>query len=767
VWFDTNPNPTTLVVNNATTGNYTTSVGVSTQTYYYKAQAWNSTGGYSANSSVQNWTFDRVSPSLTIQPNNEFNLQNYSRRNPFDHVLNLNLTVGDDHALYGFSVNVTRTGTVYFNYSNETLTGTQYNYTASVDTTTWPVGRYDVNIQASDSHTKNAIKDYVVTKAQSKLRFQTDEGNDISIETDDPASVDAVKDNDRYSFEFSYNGKGSKARTFHVKSATPIVYLPSSSYKAHFIVKNGVQGNWIDFEGVTGTPIVTKVTENHYVVRFDNLPDKLAFHSIGGLNVLDANYSFYNGNYSLQNPSPVFTGEAIVLGLNMTNDASSITSIMANLTYNGTVYAPSATNDSVLYQFTQARTNPNVTATIAYNWTLNVTEGDGYSMLFNISASHSIQDWGIISCGSPAFINWTQYDEDTPANLNAGTFQVGLTYWVGNKSNAKTYNATYALASSWSLCFTPVDANFTANIYAQNTVMGGFTHRFYIQNANYSNSTTFYKLYSPLNTSLSAYSDLTITTRQSTDYKYFKNVYAQLQRFYIGTGTWLTVQYDKSGDFGLLFFDVKEQSVDYRLLYYNENNTLLKQTDSLKFVCTSGVCELTQLLDPAASGVTAATVTSSLSFNNATGILSVNWTGSSTTASTVVIKIVKLATTTTSICSTTQTGNAGSFTCNATGYTGTLYATVDADGKPNAATYFDVPRASIGSLISPAFSSLITFILMLTIIGFGLFSPMGLVIAVILSLVVVYWIGIFTPITVTFLIISAVIGFVISIKVKQ
>lgn len=766
IWFDATGDPSTLVVNNATSGSYATNVG-SSGTYAYKAACWSAVGGFSANTSVRTWVYDVVAPSILLYSSNEFNAQNYSLRNPYDGLVHLNISFSDDHDLYGMLVNITRAGVVYFNATNETLDGTNYNYSRTINASGWPVGRYNVTLQVSDSHTAKEIRPYGVERVQNGLRFVTAEGNDITIESAEKGAAGAEKKKDRYEFEFGYSDATVKPRTFHVKSDKPIVYKPNSGYKAHFVVSNGRGGNWIDFEGIEGTPEVRRINDRHYTVTFQNVPSYVKFKSIGGLNVLEANYTFYVGNYSVQSTSPVYAGELTTLGLNITTE-SGISNITATLSYNGTSYVPVVESSSGLFSFARVIPAANTTTNASYYWTVNVTQADGNATMFNISGVQVVRDWTITACGTPAFINWTQYDEDTPATKLTGTLAVEITYWVGNRTNAKLYNATFGSANSWAVCFSPADANFSADIYAQNTVPESFTHRFYVQNGTYSNSTTRYSLYNANASNDALYSDMKVTTRYVTSYSYFKNVFAQLQRRYVGEGVWRTVQYDKSGDFGLLFFDVKEQSVDYRLRYYDENNSLLLETDSLKFVCTGAVCELTQLLNPNSATAPSPDVSTVITFNNATSILTVSWDGGTSAESTVSMKVTKQnyngAVT---ICSTTQTGAGGSYACNATGYTGELFVTLDVNGEQAVAEYVPIGRASIGRYLSRATQALATFLLMVAIIAFGLFSPIALVIVTIIALVVVFFLGTLTAITATFIIIAAVIGFVLAIKVKK
>jgi hypothetical protein len=766
VWFDNTTNPTTLVVNNATSGVYTTNVTSTTRTYYYKAGVWNSTGNFSSNTSVRNWTFDTVNPSIVLNPLNEFGTSNYTTRDPYNGVVSLNITFTDDHDLYGMSVNITRSGTTYFNVSNETLNGLSYNYTNTLNASTWPVGRYNVELFVSDSHTANAITNYQVTSKKSSITFKPGNDNNIKIESRETSTITAVKELDRYSFRIVFDDSATKARVFDVKTdKCPLKYKPNSGFKAHFVSSCGRGGNWVDFEGAEGTPAVTRIDDYHYTVSYASLPSDVTFRSIGGLNVLSVNYSFYVGNYSVGSTTPVFAQEPGTVLLNVTNDAS-VSNITAVLSYNGTSPTITRSNTTGLFQFNTLVISPNATTNLTYTWTVTATQGDGNYSVFNVSGVQFVRNWGPTSCGT-RFANWTQYDEDSPATKLNGTLSLEVTYWIVNYSNARTFNTTFTASTDFSLCFTPVDAAFRADIYAQNTVPDSFTHRFYVQNTSLSNVTTVYPLYNANSSNDAQYSDMRITTRFVANYSYFRNVLAHLQRRYVGEGVWRTVQYDKSGDFGLVFFDIREQTTDYRIRYYDASNNLLLETDSVKFSCTSTVCDLTQLLNPAAVVVASGDVETIVAFNNTTSVLSVSWDAGSASKSVDIVVSKQNFNGKVTVCSITQVGVAGSYDCNATGYTGELFVTIDADGVQKAAEYVPIARANLATLLSKGTQAVITFLLMLTIVSFGMFSPIALVIMTVLSLIVVFFLGTLNALTITFIVIAAVMGFVIAIKVKQ
>lgn len=254
------------------------------------------------NTTARTWIYDTLLPNITLNPNNGFNQSNQTST-PFAPNLQLNFTIADETALYGLLVNITHpNGTSFFSYTNETLSGKNFSYENLLDVSTWPGANYSVEITASDSHTAQEIPEYRVTKpiGGGRLIFDTAEGNVIRIETDLLTTVDAIKSRDRYSFSFDFLTSGTRSRTFQVKSDNaPIVYLPNSPYKAHFVIGTAKGGNWIDFEGLPGTPTITKISDYHYQVTFASVPERVTFNSIGGLNTNTQNYRFSRNTLSL------------------------------------------------------------------------------------------------------------------------------------------------------------------------------------------------------------------------------------------------------------------------------------------------------------------------------------------------------------------------------------------------------------------------------------------------------------------------------------
>lgn len=367
-----------------------------------------------------------------------------------------------------------------------------------------------------------------------------------------------------------------------------------------------------------------------------------------------------------------------------------------------------------------------------------------------------------------ATLYFSIYDEDDPDTLLEATAEVELNYWVYDTSQfIQNFTVEFSGNHTYALCLNNNETSLNTDLYIKYTTANGFTHRYILANNTLEvGSPQNYSIYN-FNTSTDI-SDLKITIRQNSNYNYYPNVIAKLQRRYTAEGVWRTVQMDKSGDFGLVFFNIREENTDYRLIFTDMSNNVLKTTNTIKLVCTSGICELTVLLDPFSGAASSSDLITSYVYDNATRLITFNWEDPSAGSNTVRIRArQETATGPLSICDQTQTGAAGSMTCDLSGRQGVVAFTVFKNGDILTNNLIDVASAKLGTLVGDKEGGFWAVGLMVICVMFGLFSPVGSVIAMLISLIVIYLLGIFTPITITFIIIAAAIGIVIGIKVRN
>lgn len=389
------------------------------------------------------------------------------------------------------------------------------------------------------------------------------------------------------------------------------------------------------------------------------------------------------------------------------------------------------------------------------------------SGVLNVEILNSSYEFGVDNCSSYSYpiLNFSFFDENNLGNIfvNASGL-VTANFFDDGQANMTIQTNNI---DSLQICRnTNITYPFYADVYIQDTGNGGLTQRYYLNNESVTDALRYWNIYN-FNTPDSTLSDLKITIRDISTYNYMTDITAHLQRFYLGENIWRTVQMDKSGDYGLVFFNIYEEDTDYRLIYKDNSNNILKTTQSLKFVCTAGVCDLTQQLNPYSATTPSTDPRLVWGYNNDTGIINITWdvaTGDSTTIRSIVTK--ETITGTLNICDTTSTGAAGIISCNVSGYSGTIILQVLQGTESHTTAYLDTSTDQLSNMIPTLDGALWTFAIMVTIIMFGLFSPVGVVITTIIGLVLISYMGIFSPITVTVVIIAAVLGIAIGIKVR-
>lgn len=754
---------------NQNNSNFTVDIESGEHEFNWSVNCSNATTGVGASSE---WTYyyDSVNPTITLNANNAFDSSNFSNVEQYTGIMPLNITFSDGLQLYAFQINISKNGVeTMYNITNESISGTSYNYYIDVNATNWTQGWYDIEIMVSDSHTAKHISDYIVNSQKSKITFKTENDNNIKIETLESSSIVAEKLIDRYVFDVNFDDGLTKQRTFEIKTdKCKLSYIEDSIYKAHFVSYCDRTGNWIDFEGTNSDYTVEKVDNYHYRIIFDSLEPNIQFRSIGGLNIVTETYKWYKGNYTLNSPKAGL-GEATTFYLNLTTDSTQ-DNFTANLIYNNTYYFASKTSGASLETWNVTFTTPNVAENYDFYWNITYNQTNGDSITFNISESHSVFNWSLINCTDGNIsITMSLFNEDAPANQINGSVEVEILYWIANLANNKTLNYDFTGKNTYHICINPPDQSFTMDFYAQYTIPSGFTHRYILYDQIISNTTFNITLYNYNDTT--GISDLKITARNNRDYSFFSNVVAKLQRFYVSEGIWRTVQMDKSGDFGILFFNIKEQNTDYRIVYYDTSNNLLKQTDSMKFVCSSGVCELTQLLDPYSAQSTDANLSVKIDIDNITKIITVFWIDHRGNNNDIQVRVTKETLTgTINVCNQYQTGSSGTVNCDASAYTGEVFVTVLSANSPYTPEYAEwilLTRGALSSIISEAESALWTGAIALTTIGFGLWSPVASIIALMVGLIFTLFLGIFTPMTITFIIVAGIMGIAIGLKVKK
>ena len=678
-----------------------------------------------------------------------------------------------------FRLNVTIDAVAIFEVKD--INTTTYTYNLNRNVSNLAPGSHLLKLEMWDSHTAAAIDAYDVRRPilSNKLTFATGK-NTISIDATDeglnlfnPFTVE--KEVDKYTFDYAPS-KALDAYTFEVKTEQPIYIInkPNSRWKTWIVSGN----NWIDFymeNSKDSTVTIKKVNDYTATVTISSAAIKemdepvLKFSSIGDLNMVQANYTFYTYNATIAYLAQVEESQT-QSNLLLIEKGNASYAAYANFSYNGTKKGVTGTDNATYTTLFNSTFNTPLlptgtpSATMSGVWTLDY---NGEVTTYNIS--QLVKRVSIDNCSTYTnrALQIRIFDEDAPTSLLKGSMEAEISYWVSDNTVYKTLNVDMTGNSTYYICVENISTNLTGDIYLKYVVPAGFTHRYYAYKYNLSGG---------IQRNLSVYNfNLTtgISSLQVTAKDYYTNLYwadavAKLQRYYVSEGVWRTVQMDKTDAFGLAVFHIREQTVDYRLIFTDTNNTVIKTTESVKFACTAAVCAPTILLTaPSATGVSTA-INFSYTYNPASGQVIMGWNDPAAATSTVQLVAKKQTYTgTLYLCNTTQVGAAGTITCNTSGYTGEIFLDVKGNGVKMVQEYLSLNTTKLGDNVSGAEGAFWAVIIIVACIGFGLISPAIAIIAMFIGLIAIYFMGIFTPLTVTFLIVAAVLGIFIGFKVRS
>lgn len=352
--------------------------------------------------------------------------------------------------------------------------------------------------------------------------------------------------------------------------------------------------------------------------------------------------------------------------------------------------------------------------------------------------------------------NFTLTDEDNSSVL-AGDLVVDLVY----NNTILSYYANDT--SSIAICMAQ-DANYTVYGFVQGDV--GYLNKYFFANALFnSNNPQEIDFYNKGD--ITDYSDLVLTVRDES-YLPFPYIIGKVERYYPAEHLWKSVQQDISDSFGQQFFTIKEKDIEYRIYFYR-NSTLLDNTQVVKFICDSGLCQASfQVLESAEDtsdlGITTL-------YDNSTGILNVSWNDGSGSTSSVRITVSKdTLTGTQNICNASVSSPFGTYSCNTSLYTGEVVVNVYSPSTfrvPTFFTYLSLDSTQLSDFLAVADYALYSFALLIVFAGMGSVSPVASVITTVFGIFMISVFGLNPIVNIPFVILVSVLGTLIGVKLKS
>lgn len=377
----------------------------------------------------------------------------------------------------------------------------KYVYNLSWSPLNLSPGSHILSIRAADGHTaKELRKDYKI-RQNNYLSFEIEGGVWVKIEeikgNSDAWNTKRLKD--RYTFDYIPQTQSS-AYTFEISSNEEIYILEDESSKWNKWLTFG--DHWLDFYSPKNPNAVNdfyRINETKVRVKVSNIKnmERVKFESIGDLNIVVKNYTFFTSNTTLIYSDPTFATQDNTIILDINNINQSVTSA-ASLLWNGTIKTSTKSINSLRDRYTASFNTPSIDASdenISFVWFYNVSKGSSNES-GNITNTQQIFDIGLDNCTTYTgeAINFTIRDsadnEPVLGNIQ-GFFQA----WTTSPNNPKEFNLSWTSSTDPRLCISP--SNATYNIYGQMeyTSTGYETFNYYIDNLTISNNTQKIDLY--------------------------------------------------------------------------------------------------------------------------------------------------------------------------------------------------------------------------------------------------------------------------------
>lgn len=359
--------------------------------------------------------------------------------------------------------------------------------------------------------------------------------------------------------------------------------------------------------------------------------------------------------------TPVSEETSQTLTLNI-NTYINGTNISANLIYNNTVYNATKTSYGNWTNFTATITTPTILEgqkdiQLYFNYSFAST---GFS--YNTSnGSMTVLGKLLDSCGgvtNATFINVTFLDEFTDVEL-VSDIEANFKIWITSPDIHKNFTFKNLSQKSFKYCLFPPWQNYTTDAYFNFNSNGYPYNNYYLVNQSINNNTLYQNLYL-LDENNATQVRLYVT--DSLD-NVLEDYYVYLLRKDFTTGTYKTVSGKKTDNDGLVYFNVVLNNVFYKWLFLDSGGKVIHLTDDNTIKLTTLYYKLNLDTDYLQKWANIDGISSSLTIDNATGLVTFTYTDSSALDAQYCLKVSQFQDiATTEIYSSCQTAKSGAIT---------------------------------------------------------------------------------------------------------
>jgi len=562
-----------------------------------------------------------------------------------------------DTNLWGINVSIDGAQDLFYTTG---IAGGNYTYNLNFNPATEGLsgGTHTIQIYASDSHTATEIPEYKYRKGiiENSITYDFDSGW-IKVKPKKNklfTSFETKKHKDRYSFEIERNPfekfvLGTDLE-FEVTSSSPLVVV-ESEYRGHIVSPSLFK--WLDFESDYPDAVVTteQINDKKIRVLVEGIEDDvITFNSIGGLNVLNENYTFYYGsstetwsNQTLETGINAFT-------LNFTVNDSFVDDVNAVLFYNDTSYTPTKTSADDYIYFThslapQLLGDDNFTNKTFY-WNYTITNaGDGSNITNETThKNQSVYKMIVSNCSwTPStykIYNFTTINQSNSAEVNT-TVSALVEVWNQSSAQSRTYTFIYGDSYYHHLCMYPDWASFNTNYEFQFDATDYDQREYTANNDEFNNSLTTQVIYMSYSGDTTA---ITITLLDENDDELIGYT-IEAHRYDLGTDSYILIDSEESNNQGKAVFNLDVSSDEYQFIVKDATGVIVHTEPKQQLIETSYTFRIVIGTSPESIQLKLQNLDYSLMADKATESFSLTWDDSLTNYITLMNFTVTLSNT--------------------------------------------------------------------------------------------------------------------------
>ena len=474
------------------------------------------------------------------------------------------------------------------------------------------------------------------------------------------------------------------------------------------------------------------------------------YFAVANWNDIEPFYSFgaeeEGGNFTTINQTyetSVIEGASSTFSIYMNNTNQNYTAVDGFLVYNGTNHSVTGTNTTGIWYFTTTipipmiteATSTSPTVTWLFNFTNSTQQQDEHSVIVTQTIYRMI-----VSADQATYpthtLNFTIFDEQNRSiNVN-GTVEASFTIWTTNMSNNRTYSFQLMNNTNHTgyLFLSPSFAEYYAIGTLRYYNTSDYTYRYYnLYNYSLTNTSKDLNLYllDVNNASRILY------TVQGSGGAFLDNVIIKTQRYYVESNSYITVSAPKTDNSGETIQYLEAYDVYYR--YILEKNGVVLDVIPVGVITSSEILLTVAPSQPIDYFTYFTNIAGNCVYTNNTNTLSCTVTDTTGAMTEGCLRVEKGGQLVNQIiCDNCETGSAVTIGCDIGGTltgNGTYFYYLTATGSWGTLTSVTLLTGILEELTIPIYGQegvLMSFILVGTMIMFGIFNP---IVAIILGLI--------------------------------